>query len=250
MARLKFKTIGYQDCSDGHFWGPGVQSNYALQYVMRGRGYFETQGKKYALSRGQCMLIKEGVPVFYYPDKDDPWAYTWVTFYGAEAMPLLMMSSIFNCHVTEKIDLDDIFLQFSSDAVDPIARVKNDGLLHLLLSRIIEKYPAADYKPEFDYLYIAKRYISANFHHHELNVSTLANAIGIERSYLFRLFKEGEGMSVIEYIINTRLDAASEMLKNGITQVKVVAASCGYENPLYFSNAFKKRFGVSPKNYL
>ena len=250
MSQLKFKTIGYKDCNDGHLWGPGVQSSYVLQYITCGKGFFETEGKKYSLDCGQCMLIKAGVPVYYYPDKTDPWAYKWVSFYGGDAKKLLKMSGLFERPVTPQLDLSNIFSLFSDDTLNPVAHLKNEGLLHLLLSKIIEFYPATNYKAELNYLDAAKEYIQNNFHHHGFNVNSLADAIGIERSYLFRLFKEGEGVSVIDYIINARLDAAREMLDSGITQVKVVATSCGYENPLYFSNAFKKRFGVSPKHYI
>lgn len=250
MSDIKFKTFGEQDCADGHFWGPGVQPNFVLQYVIKGKGFFEVGGNCYSIEKGQCFFIEAGCPVYYYPDKSDPWVYRWVSFYGADARKILSMSALFEKPVTQKLDLDGIYNSFSSDAVAPTARIKNEGLLYLLLSKIIESYPASSYKEEPDYLHIAKKYISANLHRSDFNVSALADAIGIERSYLFRLFKEGEGTSVIDYIINVRLEAAREMLTSGITQVKVVAASCGYENPLYFSNAFKKRFGVSPKHYI
>ena len=57
-------------------------------------------------------------------------------------------------------------------------------------------------------------------------------------------------MSVKDYIIKERLDKARDMFKSGITQVGVVAYSCGYADPLYFSNAFKKRFRLSPRDYI
>lgn len=250
MPHLKFITYNTQDCSAGDCWGPGVQTNYALQYVTSGKGYFEVGGNKFTLTKGQCMLIESGMPVYYYADNDDPWSYCWVNFNGANAKQMLSMTGLSRCPVTPKIELTDIFDMFSSDVVNPVSHLKNEGLLYILISRIIEFYPAINYKSDLDYLHIAKRYIANNFHHSELNVNSLANAIGVERTYLFRLFKEGEGVSVIDYIINVRLNAARDMLDSGIRQVKVVAASCGYDNPLYFSNAFKKRFGMSPKHYL
>ena len=250
MPDIRFIIFGEQNCADGHFWGPGVQPNFVLQYVVKGKGYFESDGKQYKLSAGHCFLIKAGCPVYYYPDSADPWVYRWVAFYGADVKRLLSMTALLNCPVTPKIDLDAIYDGFSKDAVDPVARIKNEGLLYMLISKLIEAYPASSYKEEPNYLHIAKRYISANLHHPDFNVTVLANAIGVERSYLFRLFKEGEGMSVIDYIINARMNAAREMLDSGIRQIKVVAVSCGYDNPLYFSNAFKKRFGRSPKHYM
>ncbi len=250
MPDIRFKTYGEQNCADGHSWGPGVQPNFVLQYVVKGRGFFESGGKRYELLAGQCFFIEAGSPVYYYPDMRDPWVYRWVSFYGADARQTLSMTALFEAPVTPPLELCDIFDAFSKDAVNPAVRIKNEGLLYLLLSKIITAYPAPSLKTEPDYLHIAKKYISANLHRSDFNVSALASAIGVERSYLFRLFKAGEGVSVIDYIVSARLESARAMLDGGITQIKVVAASCGYDNPLYFSNAFKKRFGMSPKHYM
>lgn len=40
------------------------------------------------------------------------------------------------------------------------------------------------------------------------------------------------------------------MLSDGAQQIKLVSYSSGYDNPLYFSNCFKKKYGMSPKEYI
>ena len=42
----------------------------------------------------------------------------------------------------------------------------------------------------------------------------------------------------------------SDISAKGEKQIKIISYSCGYDNPLYFSNSFKKRFGLSPKKYI
>ncbi|WP_309473831.1 helix-turn-helix transcriptional regulator [Paenibacillus thiaminolyticus] len=46
-----------------------------------------------------------------------------------------------------------------------------------------------------------------------------------------------------------RMERASELLKAGIFPIRDIAVSVGYANPLYFSRAFKKKFGMSPSAY-
>lgn len=79
-----------------------------------------------------------------------------------------------------------------------------------------------------------------------LNVNYLARVVGVSTRYLNSLFKERFGIGVQEQIIATRMQAANEMLKTGKFMVKQVAAKCGYDDPLYFSKAFKAYFGYSP----
>ena len=56
-------------------------------------------------------------------------------------------------------------------------------------------------------------------------------------------------MSPMKYIINTRLENAKQMLSDGAQQIKLVSYSSGYDNPLYFSNCFKKKYGMTPLQY-
>jgi len=40
------------------------------------------------------------------------------------------------------------------------------------------------------------------------------------------------------------------LIEQGITAVKNIAFLCGYQDPLYFSNVFKKTFGISPSDFI
>jgi len=52
-----------------------------------------------------------------------------------------------------------------------------------------------------------------------------------------------------EYLRNIRLKYAVSLLNHGIESVKNIAFLSGFSDPLYFSNVFKKAFGMSPKDY-
>nr|WP_272491110.1 helix-turn-helix transcriptional regulator [Paenibacillus apiarius] len=65
-------------------------------------------------------------------------------------------------------------------------------------------------------------------------------------SYFFHKYT---GYRLIDYLINDRMERASELLKAGNFPIRDIAVSVGYVNPLYFSRVFKKKFGVSPSAY-
>lgn len=64
------------------------------------------------------------------------------------------------------------------------------------------------------------------------------------------IFKSETGKSVMEYLNDLRIGKAKELLTPGDRLIKDVAFLVGYSNVYYFSNTFKKKTGVSPKNYM
>ena len=52
-----------------------------------------------------------------------------------------------------------------------------------------------------------------------------------------------------EFIIRYRLTKAADMMKLTNDPIGEIAAKCGYQNQLHFSRAFKKRYGVPPREW-
>lgn len=46
-----------------------------------------------------------------------------------------------------------------------------------------------------------------------------------------------------------RLKHSAELLIQTILQIKEIASAIGYNDPLYFTKSFSKKYGVSPKKY-
>ena len=70
--------------------------------------------------------------------------------------------------------------------------------------------------------------------------------------YLRKLFQKELGMTPHRYLMDKRLQhAASALLsaEHGGNAVAEIALMCGFRDPLYFSKAFKKRYGVAPSYY-
>ena len=56
-------------------------------------------------------------------------------------------------------------------------------------------------------------------------------------------------MSFIAYLTKVRMEHAIELLKHTEDKSYIIAEKVGYTEANYFSYAFKKYYGVSPKNY-
>lgn len=89
-----------------------------------------------------------------------------------------------------------------------------------------------------------KQYIMAHYQEPELSLSVLSEKLQLTPSYVSRLFKKEEGVPLVGYITQVRMEAARELLLQGL-QVRVVARRVGYTDEYYFSRCFKKQFGSS-----
>ena len=79
------------------------------------------------------------------------------------------------------------------------------------------------------------------------SILDIAQAVGLDRTYLSGLFKERYGKSLQAFFLEYRMNRAAELLRNPMLSVSEVAHSVGYTDPLLFSKMFKRVTGVSPK---
>ncbi|MBR5152978.1 MAG: helix-turn-helix transcriptional regulator [Clostridia bacterium] len=82
----------------------------------------------------------------------------------------------------------------------------------------------------------------------KINLDEIAKEFGYTKYYFCKKFKKMTGISYIQYVNSTRLHLAGGILKNGFS-INEAADQCGFENISYFTQAFKKEFGVSPGKY-
>ncbi|MBQ8880073.1 MAG: helix-turn-helix transcriptional regulator [Clostridia bacterium] len=87
---------------------------------------------------------------------------------------------------------------------------------------------------------------------HIYSVSSLkevSDRFGYNYSYLSDLFSKTTGNTVSEYYRSRRLDAARALLDEGKKPISEISELLGYSTPFAFSAAFKKHFGLSPKEF-
>jgi two-component system response regulator YesN len=95
----------------------------------------------------------------------------------------------------------------------------------------------------------AAAYIQRNFSRPDLGLTDVAEAVGVNASYLSRLMKQELGMPFSKYLTSVRLSAAVTLMQRGETKIRQIGERVGYATPHYFSTAFKKALGTSPAEY-
>jgi AraC-like DNA-binding protein len=80
-------------------------------------------------------------------------------------------------------------------------------------------------------------------------VESLAAASGMSRSSFAVRFKDLVGETPLEYLTGWRMQKATGLLQDGDKKLFEVAKSVGYDSDAAFSKAFKRTFGVAPREY-
>ena len=81
----------------------------------------------------------------------------------------------------------------------------------------------------------------------DLSLSSLAEAQGINASYLSALFRRETGETVTEYVNRKRVELAVHLLSTTGLQVQTVAQHCGFADVHYFTKVFKRLTGETPR---
>ncbi len=94
----------------------------------------------------------------------------------------------------------------------------------------------------------AARFISA-YYMNPITTADVARAVGFSPNYLSRRFRAAAGIGLHEYLVFVRPHhAAQELLSTG-DSITDIALRCGFSDSNYFKDSFKKKYGVTPRNY-
>lgn len=126
-------------------------------------------------------------------------------------------------------------------------------MLSVYLSEVLElRILSPEYccisKSERDCIIEAKRIIDSELAFAP-SCEGLARQVQISVSKLSRGFSMMYGISVHAYVIEQRLERAAGLLLESNMNIGQIAVLVGYTKPSNFSAAFKKKYGVMPKDY-
>ncbi|MBQ0059931.1 MAG: response regulator [Lachnospiraceae bacterium] len=94
----------------------------------------------------------------------------------------------------------------------------------------------------------AEEYIQLNYRS-KINQSEVAAELYISPNYLSDLFKKNTGMKFSDYVTEVRLEKAKELLLDVHNKVGDIAELVGFTDPRYFSSVFRKKYGMTPREF-
>ncbi|MBM7567353.1 AraC family transcriptional regulator [Paenibacillus sacheonensis] len=252
---------GESQTKPGHLIGPKVSDFYLMHHVLSGSGAYACAGQRHELRAGHTFLIHPDQLVSYESSEDDPWRYRWIAFEGGTAAALAAdagldpASPVIDTGRNPRIPvLYHQMLRNFRQGGRP-AHLRATGYLQLLFAEYASALTASDADSqqrgdEGEALtQQVLRYLSTQFAE-PVSIENMADTLGYNRAYLSRLFKRQTGITPVTFLLKLRIDKAHLLLRERQElTIEQIAASVGFQDPLYFSKQFRRFYGQSPTAY-
>jgi len=97
---------------------------------------------------------------------------------------------------------------------------------------------------------IQKAIAYVNLHYaDDCRMTEVAAHVHLNPSYFSVLFKKVTGESFTVFVTKYRMEKALHLLRSTDMKVFEIASATGFEEPNYFTNVFRQRYAMSPKEY-
>lgn len=143
-------------------------------------------------------------------------------------------------------EIDGMLRALLESAPSPEDLPKTKAILKTLYHAVAM---TSDHERTSDLADRAMRYIERHHTENNLNVSMVADQLGLTPSYASALFKKQTGQSMLDVINQSRIRHAKTLLSQGRLSLDEIAEQAGYYNASTFIRVFKKYEGLTPGQY-
>ena len=244
---------GEEVCHPSHRYGPHVRTNLLMHAVIDGCGVLHNDFGDFPVKKGQAFFIFPKEITVYQADAHTPWHYVWTGWRGADGMlilnelgitrqnPILDLSgqaeSIYRC-------MRRIYKDASLRHAD-LATV--GGLLRLFA--LLGECGRTVSNPASAYYNRALWLMEHEQNTDPLTVDSLAHALGLSRSQLFRIFRDAVGYSPKEALTRHRCDQAIRLIQRTALSMEEIAAACCFTSGQHLCDTFRRQGLAPPSSY-
>jgi len=228
--------------------------HYALIFIERGEGFFQTAHVPYTRIRaGEGLLLLPNEEHSYKCDPKHPWQEYFITFDGravrqAHQDKLLSEQQVL-LRPRDRRHVKKLFESCFKEGMSasPAAQKRLPGIFHQILDEMLPEHADfVDHGPA-DVVEVVRKGILSN-PDKSLDLQMVARQHGVSYSSLRQRFRQVCGTSIHQYHNKARVNLACKLLSEGHS-VKETSALVGIDDPYYFSRLFKKITNSSPTDF-
>ena len=222
-----------------------------LEYVAEGTGTVIVEGVAHTASAGDVYLLPMGSSHRYFSDGEHPWTKLFINACGPLIPPLLTAYGLEGQVVFHSCPLEGLFrdLFTLSGGAGPGGLPQETVMercalkFHEILMGLSACLKGRANPP--DEATRLKNLIDSRLNQ-TVTIRELAEEIYRSEDYTIKLFKRHFGRTPHAYAAERKAAMAVKLLTETRLPVAQIAAGLGYEDPQYFSNAFRRQTGLSP----
>lgn len=232
-------------------------------FIQSGDGSVVIREKSYPIAKGVLCFIGKNKYHYTAPKNNEEYVRSKL-FLDSVGLEKIVQTLSYFCDFAERFSEETIiFSVLTNEEYERVLKIFDDlnrlsahskymqaeicsAAIQLML--IIAKNFTNEVQKELDLFQLIINYINSHISE-EITIELISEKCYISKYYLCRMFKKKMGLTVMEYILQTRIVMAKELLKEGNLSVTEISIICGFSSPAYFSRIFKEKTGVTPSKY-
>lgn len=244
----------------------GIRDDYELYLLEKGQGIFSVDGREYALSRGDVILLRTNVENSFAPlEEEAEFRFDFVTFSLEQPGPArreldraLAEEKGFCLRPANREDIQALMYRLQKSFLLRGEGSEFEG--KLLLGSLVQALLAPEVRSGAQGTAQGRGRSSAKYVNHivdylqenyekPISLEELGQLVGLHPRYLSSLYAEYTGRTIWETLLAIRLERAKKMLLSTDRSVTDIAMDTGFGDSQYFSRRFAAAEGISPRAY-
>lgn len=170
-------------------------------------------------------------------------------FSGALTVPVLYTpDSPHYAEIAACIDANDTISRTNPEGYQLFIKSQLFMFFFLLANKCLSgEVQKKDYK-SLEKIKVVLKYVETHYME-KIKIEDMAKVLDISQSHFMKYFKNTMGTSFIDYLNEYRLTLASRLLVSSDSSILTIASEVGYDNLSYFNRIFKRRFGMTPREF-
>ncbi|MDR2683007.1 MAG: AraC family transcriptional regulator, partial [Dysgonamonadaceae bacterium] len=219
--------------------------------------YFTSRDcKPTEIHAGHFFLLFPGEWHNYEPLKEFGWDEYWIGFDGINMNNRIQNGFFIKNKPIFKVGINDEIVHLYKQAIH-IAQEQEPGFQQMLagiVNYLLGLAYSRDKLNALEDLHAANqinqaKIIMRDSYTKNVKLESIANQLNMSYSWFRRAFKQYTGFSPSQYVQELRLQKSKDLLTHTTKSIKEIAYDSGFENCDYFSTAFRKKIGSTPKMY-
>ncbi|MBO7214843.1 MAG: helix-turn-helix transcriptional regulator [Clostridia bacterium] len=245
---IKLAYVAYLELSKSARQDPVTHNITEIMAVVNGKGVFNVDGDRHEVTKGDLFIVNAdtvhneegvsdnfGVYIIGLENYSLGGGDTKVYKLGGERV----------CYYTEQIvkDYERKGKDFYENANLLFSLIINDVL------EVARRVPVPNVKRGSNELINSvKKYLDGHFLE-DLSIKSISERFFVNKTTLMHAFKKHVGVSVIDYVIQKRLQESKNWLRISDMTVAQISERCNFSNPSYYVQYFKKQYNLTPIEY-
>ncbi len=233
-------------------------SFFELEYFLTGEGTYEINNTKLPIREGMLFLTSPAdYHTYHIPTGKS------VEYYCLQFFPKYINNdlSAFFYSSAEPVSLSleendiQVFIQYCQNCVDVYQQKKymyetqlGNLMENLCIEIVRRKRDNSGTVTGYSAVKKAVIYVKENFAK-TITLKDISALTGLSEAYFSHIFASATGIGFSSYVKKVRLDTAADLIKSTDLSFKEICYLSGFKNTNYFTDSFRKEFGVSPVTY-